>query len=595
MPSPWLVLLPGFLLALVGGRAVATELNAERAHARDQAHVAAASLVRSVAIVAREFAEGLPAEGARLADDAALDSARHLFPRRLVAPDGGALRDAALAAPTDADRAFVTDALTAAVAVAEASGREAAAAFLASAAESAPGDPPRAPLRTVAAALAPAAQEFGGPAQIAHAIEALAADEQGWGDATRRMLLGAVESALDAALPPALADMLARDEALRDAAARADRTTASAVWIAPGGGGLAMGVVSARIVVVTGDGEAPARIAGDVPASVVRERVEAQAAAIAREGQVSISLVAPDGATSLEHLAAAAHTRPVVESLTLDAPFEAWRVDVVASARGGAPVTAWILAVAVVATSAALVWSVLALRRAVGVHARLAAERQTFLDHVAHEVRTPAGALLALSEELATGNVPAARQATYHAHLASEARRLARLVEDTLDLSRLDAGRLVFSRSPTDLRGVVAEGIAAAAAEDAVTFRAPVDAVVVNADAPALRRAVRNLVDNALRHGATEPRPEVTIERDADHARVVVRDHGPGIAPERIASVFERFLREPSATHEQKGVGVGLAICREIVRAHGGEMTVESRPGDGAAFTMRLPLERSGR
>jgi signal transduction histidine kinase len=173
----------------------------------------------------------------------------------------------------------------------------------------------------------------------------------------------------------------------------------------------------------------------------------------------------------------------------------------------------------------------------------------------------------------------------------NESRRLARLVEDTLDLSRLDAGKLVLDLSPRDLREIVAEGIEAAAATGRVVFRAPTEPVVVRADAAALRRVVRTRVDNALRHGAAEPRPEVTVSADGGTARVVVRDHGPGIASDELPRLFERFRRKPSETHETKGVGVGLAISREIVRAHGGDVAVAPVASGGAAFAVWLPRD----
>ena len=241
----------------------------------------------------------------------------------------------------------------------------------------------------------------------------------------------------------------------------------------------------------------------------------------------------------------------------------------------------------------AVLVSVVALRRAADEQARLAAERQSFLDHVAHEVRTPAGALLALSEELAKGHVAPARQPQYHAHLAAESRRLARLVEDTLDLSRLDAGKLVLDLNDADLRTVVAEGVEAAGATDRVVFRAPPEPVTVRADTAAVRRVIRNLVDNALRHGASDSPPEVIVSVDGETAAASVRDHGPGLSPEHLARAFDRFWRAPSETHETKGVGVGLAICREIARAHGGDVVAESTAGDGATFTLRLPHGRN--
>jgi signal transduction histidine kinase len=398
-----------------------------------------------------------------------------------------------------------------------------------------------------------------------------------------------VDDALAPRVLPPLRAIRARAAAVQDALRRATDTGVPALWIAARPDGPAIGVVSPEIVVTAGEGAVPARIVGEVPAAVVRERVSRHLEDVARDQRVAVALIAPDGATVLARSLDVAPQRPVVASASLEPPFDAWRVEVVAASDAGVPATVWMLAAAVAATAAALVWGVLALRRAAQEQARLADERRSFLDHVAHEVRTPAGALLALGEELAAGRVPAERQPQYHAHLAEEARRLARLVEDTLDLSRLDAGKLVLDLRETDLRSVVAEGLQAAGAEGRVTVRAPDARVLVLADAPALRRVVRNLVDNALRHGAASPRPEVTLSDDGRLARVAVRDHGRGIRPEHLPRLFDRFWRAPSVTHETKGVGVGLAICREIARAHGGDIDVASEPGRGAVFTLVLP------
>src|SRR6185295_7844485 len=110
----------------------------------------------------------------------------------------------------------------------------------------------------------------------------------------------------------------------------------------------------------------------------------------------------------------------------------------------------------------------------------------------------------------------------------------------------------------------------------------PDDAVVRDVDAKALRRAVKNLVENAVRHGGGDAPVTVALESTNGSTRISVTDVGRGIAAEHLPRLFERFYRVPSKTHETKGVGLGLALCREVARAHGGDIDVESRFGKGS-------------
>jgi signal transduction histidine kinase len=116
------------------------------------------------------------------------------------------------------------------------------------------------------------------------------------------------------------------------------------------------------------------------------------------------------------------------------------------------------------------------------------------------------------------------------------------------------------------------------------------DAAVVRAlDTAAMRRAVRNLVENAVRHGGGDAPVNVVLEAANGHASIVVTDRGRGIAPDHLPHLFERFYRVPSSTHEVKGVGLGLALVREVARAHGGDVEVASEVGRGSTFTLRVP------
>jgi signal transduction histidine kinase len=341
-----------------------------------------------------------------------------------------------------------------------------------------------------------------------------------------------------------------------------------------------------------------------VPSVTVERRLAEEAQALVDEGGVlSVELIDPTGAAVLSRAAPpstdSAHgaAAGLPEDVILAAPLSDFRVRAVARPPDGVAPLALLLGVAAALTTLALFLGASALARAAARSAQLAEDRKRFLDHVAHEVRTPSAALLNLSEELAAGHVAAERLPLYLQHLHREAGRLAELVDDTLDLTRLEAGRLTLHRERADLRvllhaevaPIAAQPTAATALPD-VTTHVPVTPVTGTFDRSALTRTLRTLVDNAVHHGGGEQSVEVTLTARDGRAVVTVCDHGRGIDAAHLPHIFERFYRVPSSTHEAKGVGLGLSLCREVVEAHKGTLTVISTPGAGATFTVELPL-----
>ncbi|MCE9637294.1 MAG: HAMP domain-containing histidine kinase [Planctomycetes bacterium] len=607
-----LAVVAALVLTGLGVYAARMEREIARRNVSGAADAATRRLSRAIDTLAAEFATGLPAPGEPVTQRAILDTVRHLYPLRVLDPSGCALGTttpppgAILTSAADDSPAarYVRDALDAADRLGDdAAGREAQSLFLRAAADAAPDPLAQVALRVVADAaegllfadeVVPNAAPQPAPGLPgAEGLELLAS-----GAVLRnpdRLLGHAMRLA-----PRADGDRISAVSRpwfqARQAAAAVAAAGVPVVRLAESPDGLTM-IVAAPITLSTDEGPVPALLLGDVPTQTLRSRVVDESESLVRERNVRrIALSGPSGLSAVEAITPGwdpmADATSTILRTSLAPQFRDWSIEAVAvqdAALGG---VGDLTLLASIVAGVALLVAVVALLRAADRQARLAAERQTFLDHVAHEVRTPAGALLALSEELAAGRVPAARHPKYHDHLANESRRLARLVEDTLDLSRLDAGKLVLDLAPHDLRAIVAEGIEAAAATDRVAFRAPTEPVIVRADAAALRRVVRNLVDNAIRHGGAEPKPEVTVSSDAKTARVTVRDHGPGIAPDDLPRLFERFRRKPSATHETKGVGVGLAISREIARTQGGDVTAANAgaTGAGAVFVLTIPV-----
>ncbi len=170
-------------------------------------------------------------------------------------------------------------------------------------------------------------------------------------------------------------------------------------------------------------------------------------------------------------------------------------------------------------------------------------------------------------------------------------KKLSRLIEELLSVSRIQAGRLELVLAEVDLSSVareVAEHFKQDLARAGSTLSlAAGEPVVGRWDRHRLEQVLTNLIANATKFGAGKP-IEVVVTRDGGTARLVVRDHGIGIAPERLPRVFERFERGVSAS-EYGGMGLGLFIVQQIVAAHGGTVEVESTLGDGATFTVALP------
>ena len=220
-------------------------------------------------------------------------------------------------------------------------------------------------------------------------------------------------------------------------------------------------------------------------------------------------------------------------------------------------------------------------------------EMQRFAADVAHELRTP---LTALKGGIEVALRAERSPAEYRRVLASsleEADQLIRLAEDLLLLSRSTAG-LAAARGPVDLEALVLEALEAGvrlAKGTGVTVRlGPVTRALTRGDATALRRALLNLVDNAIKYTPAGGSVELSVAVGPGAAEIAVQDTGLGIAPVDATRVFEPFVRLDAArSRDTGGSGLGLAIARSIVLAHGGSLELESGVGAGSRFTIRLP------
>ncbi|PYJ84225.1 MAG: PAS domain-containing sensor histidine kinase [Verrucomicrobia bacterium] len=223
--------------------------------------------------------------------------------------------------------------------------------------------------------------------------------------------------------------------------------------------------------------------------------------------------------------------------------------------------------------------------------------RQEFVANVSHELRTPLSMIKGYVETLINGAKDDPNVATrFLRTIEKHADRLTYLIEDLLTISRLESGQIVLNLQKVGLRSVaedVMEDLQSRAGDKKVNLENQVpDDVVVRADADRVQQVIFNLVDNAIKYG----RPEGNVWINArlaggEFAEVSVRDNGPGIPPDSIDRVFERFYRADKArSREQGGTGLGLSIVKHIVQSHGGEVWVESELGRGTSFFFTLPL-----
>ena len=228
--------------------------------------------------------------------------------------------------------------------------------------------------------------------------------------------------------------------------------------------------------------------------------------------------------------------------------------------------------------------------------------RADFVANASHELRTPLASLSGFIDTLQgpARNDPAARE-RFVEIMKGQARRMARLIDDLLSLSRIELNAHLQPQTTTDVAGVVrqvADALQVLATERGVTIdiKAPRDPLVVIGDRDELTRVFENLIENALKYGGSGKRVEIALERAemADgpgEAVVVVRDFGAGIPSEHLPRLTERFYRvDVGHSRAEGGTGLGLALVKHIVNRHRGRLQIESTLGQGATFTVRLPL-----
>ncbi|MCG7394777.1 ATP-binding protein [Microvirga sp. ACRRW] len=236
---------------------------------------------------------------------------------------------------------------------------------------------------------------------------------------------------------------------------------------------------------------------------------------------------------------------------------------------------------------------------------RLEVMRADFVANASHELRTPLASLLGFVETLqgpARDDLKARER--FLEIMRVQAQRMKRLIDDLLSLSRIEMRSHVSPTQKVDLGSLVApmvETFSPAAKEKGVAIRAvlPERPVHVFGDRDELLRVIENLIENAVKYGESGKAVDITLESIESEAGpysvLSVQDYGPGIAPEHLPRLTERFYRVDAAHSRDKGgTGLGLAIVKHIVNRHRGQLDIASEPGQGARFTVRLPEAPTG-
>jgi two-component system phosphate regulon sensor histidine kinase PhoR len=230
---------------------------------------------------------------------------------------------------------------------------------------------------------------------------------------------------------------------------------------------------------------------------------------------------------------------------------------------------------------------------------RLETVRRDFVANASHELRTPLTVISGFAETLLDESLPSEQRKQFSETVLANARRMQRIVDDLLDLSRIESGGWKPNPSRVEIEAIASEAFAAAEHRRGarpIDMRLDIapDATHVWADPTALRQVLTNLVDNAVRH-TTEGSVTVSSRRSPNGTTIGVSDTGIGIPPDHLPRIFERFYRvDAGRSRSEGGTGLGLAIVKHLVEGHGGRVRAESTVGRGTTIRVELPDQGAG-
>ncbi len=283
--------------------------------------------------------------------------------------------------------------------------------------------------------------------------------------------------------------------------------------------------------------------------------------------------------------------------------FPPWEIDIYRSGPGTAErefrLRRAIYVLSLAAVIVALFFGGFLAIRSTARELKLAKLKSDFTATVSHEFRTPLTSIRYMAELLQRGRIrDEARKQEYYETITGESERLSRLVENLLDFSKIEAGMKEYRFEEADI-GALAADVAGRFRQQAAfkdfTLEMEIEEglPVIPADKDSLARAIFNLLDNAVKYSGGDPRVVLRAWSGEEAVNVQVEDHGIGISRAEQKKIFEKFYRSESAMESDiKGSGIGLPLVEHVVRAHGGEVLLESEPGKGTRVTLRLPVRR---
>jgi signal transduction histidine kinase len=237
-------------------------------------------------------------------------------------------------------------------------------------------------------------------------------------------------------------------------------------------------------------------------------------------------------------------------------------------------------------------------RQAVEQLERLNRAKSEFVSIVSHEFRTPLTGIQGFSEMMRDEQLSLEEMREYAGDINKDSQRLNRMIDEMLDLDRMESGRMTIHPERMDLNAVLVEAVNRVqpnAPNHTLSLDLQPDLPAIHADRDRLTQVASNLLNNAVKYSPTGGRITVKSRAEGDAVRIEVRDEGLGIPPEALETIFERYSRVDSqATKDIPGTGLGLPIVRQIVQLHGGKVWAESELGRGSVFHVSLPLAGAG-
>lgn len=223
--------------------------------------------------------------------------------------------------------------------------------------------------------------------------------------------------------------------------------------------------------------------------------------------------------------------------------------------------------------------------------------KSDFIANVSHELKTPLSLIRMFGELLSLGKLKSPEKGKEYADIITrEAERLSHLIDNVLDLSRIERGKAAYEFKPGDLGEVVVRAVDVyrhRLDREGVTLSTAIEGQIPESllDENGMTLVVLNLIDNAVKYGGEQVEVVVRLQHAAGTLKLSVGDNGPGIARDEQKRIFDRFYRARSARDKRaRGSGIGLALVKHIAEAHGGRVAVESEPGHGATFTVTVPV-----